>query len=507
MTNSKHIDGMSRRSFLKANAGILAVVLLANIMPINTRAAEVKASISLDKTLYKSGENITVTYSGFPGDPTDKIAFYYSAWASSTSGSAPAARYSLWEYVSGTDGQITFTNNLAMGDYVAVYLRGRKRAMSNTVEFSVVSGIDNGAGVLDYQMFIGPADLPGARDFADPAVIKEGSSWFITGTYTMASRPHYMVETSDWQNKTLHTLSIDMNTAYLKKHFNDPTFWTNNLWKFTPYKHTDGSWHAYGAFMHKSTWTTSIAHFEPLDTQWPITRWRLNKVLHYGYDQYFVLDGSDLYMLYAGAGIRARKMLDPENLDPSFTPRYIIKTESLNSEYRNGTSGMQLMEGPSIKHIVHSTGSKYAMFYSVGDFAISNYKLGVAYCDVLIPPAGQYYTKSKSIDRLNLWGNGAGLSEVSYLFQTYIPAWNNYFGKYLSAPGIGTLIEYNRNYYTVFHGIRPDQPTGATGQLKRTARSRWVYIAPVKIDFSEPETDANKWIKPMKPTTNRPRVN
>lgn len=88
---------MSRRSSLKANAGILAVVLLANIMPMNAQAAKVKASISLDKTLYKSGEHITVTYSGFPGDPTDKIAFYYSAWASSASRSVPAGRYSLWE--------------------------------------------------------------------------------------------------------------------------------------------------------------------------------------------------------------------------------------------------------------------------------------------------------------------------------------------------------------------------------------------------------------------------
>jgi hypothetical protein len=141
------------------------------------------------------------------------------------------------------------------------------------------------------------------------------------------------------------------------------------------------------------------------------------------------------------------------------------------------------------------------MFYNVGDFAISNYKLGVAYCDVLIPPEGRYYTKSKSVDRRNLWDNGAGVSEVAYLFQTYIPAWHNYLGKYLSAPGLGTLIEYNGNYYTVFHGIRPDQPAGATGQLAGTARSRWVYIAPVEIDFSVPETDTKKWIKPMKLTT------
>ena len=246
---------------------LMSLTALAFAQQNNAAApARNNPSISLNKTVYASGEDITVTYSGFGGDATDKIALYYSAWAPSASS---PGRYSLWEHVSGADGKITFTNNLALGDYVAVYLQGRKNAIGNRVKFSVVSGIDNGKGVLDYQMFIGPGDVPGSYDFADPAVIKEGNSWFITGTYSMGGRSHYMVETSDWQNKTLHKLSIDMNAAHLKKHFEDPTFWVKHLWKFTPYKHTDGTWHAYGAFMHKSTWTTSIAHFEPLDKQCP----------------------------------------------------------------------------------------------------------------------------------------------------------------------------------------------------------------------------------------------
>jgi len=351
---------------------------------------------------------------------------------------------------------------------------------------------------LELSRFIGPSDCPGVTGFADPYVFQEGDAWYITSTYT-AGVPMYMFCTTDFQNKGRHTLNLDLNESYLRSHFNDPDLIADTVWGFVPYKHTDNSWHAYGT-IHIGNFKTFVCHFSPDgSTAWPITDWRLDKVLvgrpsNTAYESKVYSDASGMYLLYVDTlddgnnHVMAQKMLDPDNMDTSFTPRAILSPEGLASEYRNPPGGMQICEGQNISHVVTPDGSKYIMLYSVGDFAESNYKLGAAYSDVLIPPTGQKYVKPKSNDPMNLWGNSVPKNEVVYTLQTQIANWPNYRKAPLKGPGLGNLVRYLNNYYIVFHARDPSQNIIGDG--------RWVWISPVTIDFG---SAMHSWIVPHLP--------
>jgi hypothetical protein len=143
---------------------------------------------------------------------------------------------------------------------------------------------------------------------------------------------------------------------------------------------------------------------------------------------------------------------------------------------------MQICEGTNIALI----NGKYVMLYSVGDFAHSNYKLGVAYSDVLVPASGQKYTKAKLYDHANVWGNLSSAKEGAYLLQTEKASWPHYADAFLNGPGLGNIIQYNGTYYLVFHA----RCCGQTG----TGKGRWVWKCPITINFTWPEMW--KWIQP-----------
>ena len=293
-----------------------------------------------------------------------------------------------------------------------------------------------------------------------------------------------MVSTADFKNIERYTLTLDLNESYLRKYFNNPGLVARDIWGFVPYKHDDGNWHAY-ASIHIGGYKTFVCHFSSkADTTWPITDWKLDKVMAGGssqkvYESKIYSDKSGLYLVYVetlGDGdnhIMAQKLLYPENVDTSFTARAILSPEGLRSEDRNHPGSMQLVEGPNIKHVVTPGGSKYVMFYSVGDFARKNYKLGVAYSDVLIPPDGKQYKKPKAHDNSNVWGNRPPKDEVVYTLQTQVPGWFNYAGGSLKGPGLGNLVEYKDSYYVVFHALDIGRSSG-----------RWTWVSPVTIDFT-----------------------
>jgi hypothetical protein len=348
---------------------------------------------------------------------------------------------------------------------------------------------------LDFMRFIGPEDCPGVSQFADPYVFKENDAFYLTSTYTVGI-PMYMFCTSDFSNKERYTLNLDLNESYLRAYFGDPGLVAYHVWGFVPYKHTDNSWHAY-ASIHVGDSQTFVCHLSPDGSStWPITDWRLDKVLagspsDIAYESKIYSDASGLYLLYVdtlGDGnnhIMARKMLDPDDVDTSFTPRAILSPEGLSSEDRTPPGGMQIVEGQNIAHVDTPTGSKYVMLYSVGDYAESNYKLGVAYSDVLIPSAGQTYDKPKDFDSLNVWQNPGPRNEVVYTLQTQIAEWPNYHGDLFNGPGLGNLVEYLDHYYIVFHARDPGQTGSGDG--------RWTWICPATIDFSEP---MHSWVVP-----------
>jgi len=354
---------------------------------------------------------------------------------------------------------------------------------------------------LEFSRLIGPRDCPGAPGFADPYVFREDGQWYITSTYT-ARRPMYMVSTDDFSSLECHTLSLDLNENYLRNNFSKPDLVARDIWGFTPYKHNDGSWHAY-ASIHIGGYKTFVCHFSPKNNSpWPITDWQLDKVMvasrsKTAYESKVYSDTSGLYLIYVATladgdnHIMAQRLLEPDNIDNSFTARAILSPEGLRSEDRNEPGSMQLVEGQNIAHVVTPNGSKYVMFYAVGDFARKNYKLGVAYSDTLIPADGAKYKKPKSLDYNNAWSNPKPMNEVVYTLQTQIPGWFNYAGNILKGPGLGNLVKYKGSYYVVFHAL------GSGSQ-----RGRWVWICPVTIGFSR---SMDSWLVPQLPKTKKVR--
>lgn len=365
----------------------------------------------------------------------------------------------------------------------------------NLVDLSIF-GVDwLQENTLNISRLIGPDECPGAAGFADPYVFQEDGEWFITSTYT-AGLPMYMICTKDFESTERYTMNLDLNESYLRSYFSDPGLVAYHVWGFVPYKHTDDSWHAYST-IHIGSYQTFVCHFSPGGSSvWPVTDWLLDKVMvgspsNIAYESKVYSDASGLYLIYddmLGDGnnhIMAQKLLDPDDVDTSFTARAILSPEGLRSEDRNPPGGMQIVEGPNISHVVTPNGSKYVMFYAVGDFALENYKLGVAYSDVLIPSPGQQYEKPKVYDSYNYWLNSPPKDEVVYTLQTQVPEWFNYAGGLFKGPGLGNLVEYLGNYYAVFHAHDVGVSTG-----------RWVWTCPVTIDFT---ASMESWLVPDLP--------
>jgi hypothetical protein len=282
-------------------------------------------------------------------------------------------------------------------------------------------------------------------------------------------------------------------------------------WGFKYYRHADGAYHAY-ATVHFGGFVTAVAHLTPgAGAAWrpgaPITAWRVDRLLvgdRHGerglaYDAEFLRDtDGQFYLLYnfsearhSDVHIMAQRMLDPATPDPSFRPRRILSPEGYRSEDRN-PGYIQIVEATNVARVQGT----HVLLYSVGDFMLhegrSNYKLGVAFSDTLIPPEGEAYAKALAPDRAGVWGpQDKGGQEVCYLLQSQHAAWRNYCAGQVIGPGLGNIVEADGQHWLVFHGYRP-------GEREDGPHERYAWKLPLRIEV-RPGTPRCEWIRPVLP--------
>ncbi len=434
-------------------------------------------SLTLDKASYSAGEPIQAVWSGSEG-PDDRIGIFLGSFAPADGVSSHAP--DMWATAAEPSGDITFTTPLPTGDYVAHLMQGEgPNMLTEGVRFTIAHGADMGGGI-GHRLLIGP-DIPGGQ-LADPQVMKEGSTYYITGTYSGAGGHIY--STDDFQEITATWMEIDTKPwPYPYQH----------IWAFEIYKHTDGTWHAYGFDYDRGGLYHFVPDPDPATTKFPVLRWKEKELLLPGdYDNRVARDGADLYLLTAKGNeghisIYCHRMLDPGTLDPDYTPHRIMSHhgDGLVSERRNAVGAMKIHECPFIIKVSAPGGEKYVMCYTVGDYGIRDYKIGVAYSDVLIPPPGTEYTKATKPDTQNVWGSGAGAEEVVYLTQTEKPSWPNYHATRFNRPGSGDIVEHDRNYFMIYHAAVPLQMEGMVG-TRGYDPGRVAWIMPVTFDFTGP---------------------
>lgn len=335
------------------------------------------------------------------------------------------------------------------------------------------------------------------RPLPDPYVFAEAGCYYLTGT-----APYGYCGTK-LDPGALRPFELSIDFGDLGGPF--------QCWGFKFYRHTDGTYHAFTA-VHFGDFITAVAHLSPRPGQvWrpgaPITAWRVDRLLAgdrsgqsgSAYDMQFVRDPEgSCYLFYSfsearhqNVHIMARRMLDPATPDPASRPCRILSPEGYRSEDRN-PGYIQIVEAANVVRVM----DRYLLFYSVGDFMLqggrSNYKLGVAFSETLIPAAGTTYAKALAPDPAAAWGRqDKGGQEVCYLLQSELPAWSNYCGAGVVGPGQGNLVEEDGRQWLIFHGYRP----GAEGV---GAHERQTWKLPVRLAIS-PERPVAEWITPELP--------
>ena len=161
--------------------------------------------------------------------------------------------------------------------------------------------------------------------------------------------------------------------------------------------------------------------------------------------------------------IMAQRLAAPDRVDRA-SPRTRFWSPR-DSARRTATiaGGMQLVESPGIfRHR-----GKSILLYSVGDFALNNYKLGVAYSDRLIPPDGKQYEKVLRKDERKVWGQQPSSAEVVYVLQSQKPDWPNDCGDLVVGPGTG---ERDPARWPALAPVPRLPPHGLTPQARRAVR-------------------------------------
>ena len=334
-------------------------------------------------------------------------------------------------------------------------------------------------------------DLPGAMTgFPDPFPLRWGDHFYLChSVIDLDNARMYRTKTFDRNDLTRFPLSFDFGKV---RH-------VRQIWGFKPYRHTDGTYHAYGS-VHYGRYKTEVVHFVPQEGEaWtanrPIQKWRLDRILvgkqqlggRLAYDGYVLRDDEDTLFLIVNETIdrrnyiTARRMLDPHTLDPAFERRILLGPENYRSE--DLPWNLRLTEGTFIEKIQ----GKYVLIYSVGFYGDGSYKVGAAFSDTLIPPERAWYKKVLIPDPNNVWGNSATEGkEVKYLLQTEHEDWPNYAGRFVNGPGIGSLVTLESGEHLLIFAAR------RAGEVDRTGQGRYAWKAPVVFDFLN--KDMSNWI-------------
>lgn len=324
----------------------------------------------------------------------------------------------------------------------------------------------------------------------DPHVFNDGSDWYIFGT---GAQPFFLQGKEFGEGK--------MKKVFLDLDYSGYPLNVAHIWGFIVHRHSDGSYHAYGT-LHLGNFHTVIAYFEPQASEkWekgkPITKWKFKSVVvgdparqDWKYYESKILEDTDksIYLMYvANTGrdnfIFAQKMKSWSEIDTSAPRRLILKPEGYRSEDRNGPGSMQLVEGGSIfKHK-----GKYILFYSVGDYLLNNYKLGMAFSASLIPNQGQTYRTVKLPDLKRVWGESGHQDEIGYLLQSEKPQWPNYSANLVVGPGLGSIVTIDDKPWLFFHGYKPDDK-------ERRPENRFVFRVPVTMALDR-GVPSLKWLQ------------
>ena len=134
--------------------------------------------VSTSKAKYGPGESITINFSAGPGNPKDWIGLYRPDMTPSDVGSL------VWAYVSGTttagegltEGSVTFSNGMAVGDYKAIYFENDGFGQLANTTFSV-SAPELPEGILFAEDFDGLALGPWVSDSESGG---DGTDWTAT---------------------------------------------------------------------------------------------------------------------------------------------------------------------------------------------------------------------------------------------------------------------------------------------------------------------------------------
>ncbi len=311
----------------------------------------------------------------------------------------------------------------------------------------------------------------------DPQALRCESEWLLFGT---GAEP-FLLRGDALEPGALAPERLELD-------YGDWPHRVHQVWGFVAQRTPDGSLHGYGT-LHLGQYRTVIAHFTPLDEEecelrrWRMTRLVLGDVERRDWDVYEAKlvaepDGT-LYLVHVAREgedrnvIQAQRMLDPEHADVDAPPRVLLRPEGLRSEDRNGPGGLQLVEGTSLTRV----GEWWVLLYSVGDYLLPNYKLGVAYSRDLLPEEGKSYQKVKREG-----------GDVSYLLQSEDPERANYCGDDVVGPGLGSLLQLEGEPWLLFHGYR-------AGDSHRQPDQRFVWRVPLEVDFCG-EKPTPQWLRP-----------
>lgn len=290
-----------------------------------------------------------------------------------------------------------------------------------------------------------------------------------------------------------------INPGILQQYIDEDQITINGYWAKNVYRDNSDNWHMVASPRIKKEgkgWNI-IVHLKPREgEQWsaedPIKGWTVDKVLignptdfalaNYAGKYYKDSDGV-LYLVYVRRisgtdknAIFAQRMRSAIEVDQEYPPKELVSPGSYNSEYRNGTNGLKLIEtGNPIK-----VQNKYVIAYTVGDYADDNYKIGIAWSDHFSGP----YKKVLKKDEHNIWGNGSGQDEVFYLLQSQKPGWSNYVKDQILAPGVPSInIDKDETHYLFFAGYKQGE-TKVNGKYS-PARRRPYFV---KLDVEIPQS-------------------
>jgi hypothetical protein len=312
----------------------------------------------------------------------------------------------------------------------------------------------------------------------DPYVFRDGTDWYVCGT---GDKP-FLLQGREFGEGKMRRVFLDVDY----KGFPAPI---EQVWGFIVHRHADGTYHGYGT-LHLGGYRTVIAYFAPRGSEtWkdgrPITKWDFQRLLvgdlarqDWKYYETKVLEDSDgtLHLMYAVTTGRdnhivAQRLKSPSEIDAAASPRLLLKPDGYRSEDRDEPGEMQLVEGGS----VYKHKDKYLLFYSVGNYQKTNYKLGMAVSDSLIPPPGREYRKFKLPDPNRVWGASPHRDEIHYVLQSQKPEWPNDSRAFVVGPGLGSLVKDGDDLWLFLHGYKPDD-------RERRPENRFVFRLPVRLD-------------------------